>query len=468
MKDNSCKIFFSIFILLLSFSGFSQVTTITGSAAGAEGKIIRLVAPMDLITFVEKELTRDTVDATGQFTFSAPMKTPVLASLNIDFHRVELYLEPGKSYFIKCAPMNYKEITDMNPLIHSQSIQVEFINSDNDDLNFLTAQFNVMYNKFILDNFNALYRDRQKAKLDSFRVEIVTSFLETRNFYFATYIRYKLASLEQLAQVFSGPQIAKKYFMDSPILYENTEYMDFFNQFFSKYLTVTSKAIKFTDYPKIITTINSYPAMMRILEQDTILRKPQLRELVLLKGLMEMFNMPGYNQESILSLLETISKESKFPDNRVVAEDMNTFLTRLRKGTPAPPFTLYDRDKKAVSLKDFKGKPVLISFWTTYCQNCLTEMDLLKPVYDKYKDKISFISISADHQYQKMLYFIMMKKEYSWTFLHIGDQLQLLKDYDVQSYPLYVLVDSRGNIFKYPASLPGNGLESLLEMVISP
>jgi peroxiredoxin len=207
--------------------------------------------------------------------------------------------------------------------------------------------------------------------------------------------------------------------------------------------------------------------MMKALAQDSILKKPQLRELVMLKNLMEMFNMPGYNQESILSLLETISKESKFDGNKVVAEDMIKFLTHLRAGTPAPVFTLQDRYRKEESLQNLKGKPVLLNFWTTYCQGCLTEMDLLKPLYEKYKDKLNVVSISVDNSFEKMLYFITLKKDFTWTFLHIGDQLQLLKDYDVRTYPLFVLIDEQGKIVKYPADLPSNGLEATLDKMLS-
>lgn len=462
---NNIKIF--LLLLIIPASAFSQLTKISGIAPGAEGRIIRLVAPGDLITFVDKNISQADVDSAGKFTFSVELKTPLYVGFTIDFHRVDLYLEPGKTYIIKFVPMNYKITTEVNPLIQSQNIQIEKLSGDFDELNFLIQQFNVLYNNFLLKNFNALYRDRNKAKLDTFHTEIVTSFKDTKNFYFASYIRYKMAGLEQLAQVSGQPQIAKKYFMDSPVLYENTEYMDFFNQFFSKYLTVTSKATRFTDFPKMISTIGSYQNMMKTLAQDSVLKKPQLRELVMLKNLMEMFNMPGYNQESILSLLETISKETKFDGNKGIAEDMIEFLTHLRAGTPAPVFTLRDRYRENVSLKDFKGKIVLLNFWTTYCQGCLTEMDLLKPIYDKYKDKISFVSISADYQFEKMVYFVSMKKDFTWIFLHIGDQMQLLKDYDVRTYPLYVIIDEQGNINKYPADLPSSGLEATLDKLVS-
>ena len=94
-------------------------------------------------------------------------------------------------------------------------------------------------------------------------------------------------------------------------------------------------------------------------------------------------------------------------------------------------------------------------------------MDLLKPIFEKYKDKIWFVSISADNQFEKMVYFLTLKKDFDWIFLHIGDQIQVLKDYDVRTYPFYVLIDDKGKIMQYPAELPSTGLETTLEKIFS-
>jgi thioredoxin-related protein len=43
----------------------------------------------------------------------------------------------------------------------------------------------------------------------------------------------------------------------------------------------------------------------------------------------------------------------------------------------------------------------------------------------------------------------------------------VLKDYDVRSYPLFVLIDKEGQIFKYPAELPSKGLDAdLLKLLV--
>jgi thiol-disulfide isomerase/thioredoxin len=461
------KILQSILIIIFPFLGFAQPVTIRGSAPGAEGKRIEVIRFSDLITFREKTIAVTLVDSTGMFTTSFNIDQTIFVNLSIDFHRGGLFIQPSKSYDITIAPMNYNDIKEVNPFVQSAKLEIGFKVDDLGELNTQINSFNKLYDDFLLNNFNALYRDRNKVKLDTFRNQISNNFMDMNDPYLTNYIKYKIGSLVQLNQSMSQPQIGYVYFSEPAVLYENVEYMDFFNQFFAKYITATSRSLKFTDYQTILNGIDSYKKMMKALEADTILKKPQLRELVMLKGLMEMYNTTSFKQEKIVDLLKSVMVETKFPQNRQIAEKMISLLTKLRAGTPAYGFKLLDRTQKEVTLADFKGKPVVLNFWTTYCQACISEMDRMKQLYDKYSNQVSFISISADKDFKKMLYFINLKSDFVWNFLHVGDDYDLLKEYDVRSYPLFVLIDKDGNIVQCPAELPGSGLEAALQKLIN-
>lgn len=56
-------------------------------------------------------------------------------------------------------------------------------------------------------------------------------------------------------------------------------------------------------------------------------------------------------------------------------------------GKAAPTFTLVDLDGKKVSLADYKGHPVVLNFWATYCGPCKLEMPWFQDLQNKYKDK---------------------------------------------------------------------------------
>jgi thiol-disulfide isomerase/thioredoxin len=54
-------------------------------------------------------------------------------------------------------------------------------------------------------------------------------------------------------------------------------------------------------------------------------------------------------------------------------------------GKVAPAFTLVDLEGKKVSLADYKGHPVVLNFWATYCGPCKLEMPWFQDLESKYK-----------------------------------------------------------------------------------
>ena len=53
----------------------------------------------------------------------------------------------------------------------------------------------------------------------------------------------------------------------------------------------------------------------------------------------------------------------------------------LSPGDVPPPFTLRDLDGNDVSLADFRGRPVVIAFFSTWCSRCAEELEFLRDAF---------------------------------------------------------------------------------------
>jgi peroxiredoxin len=58
----------------------------------------------------------------------------------------------------------------------------------------------------------------------------------------------------------------------------------------------------------------------------------------------------------------------------------------LEVGDTAYDFTLNDLDGRPVRLSDFRGRPVVVNFWATWCAPCRLEMPVFQQLYEKHQD----------------------------------------------------------------------------------
>ena len=61
-------------------------------------------------------------------------------------------------------------------------------------------------------------------------------------------------------------------------------------------------------------------------------------------------------------------------------------LQPMKVGAPTPDFNLTTPEGKKISLKDFRGKIVLLNFWASWCVPCREEMPAMEKLYQEYKD----------------------------------------------------------------------------------
>jgi thiol-disulfide isomerase/thioredoxin len=73
--------------------------------------------------------------------------------------------------------------------------------------------------------------------------------------------------------------------------------------------------------------------------------------------------------------------------------------SNLIPGDPLPDYTAISADGSAVSVGEFKGSVVLLSFWATWCAECVDQLPRLQQLKDEYADGgLVLVSVSLDDQ----------------------------------------------------------------------
>jgi thiol-disulfide isomerase/thioredoxin len=322
------------------------------------------------------------------------------------------------------------------------------------------------WNKTIIDIYHPVI---EYHKLDSFRLAMNVHYKNVSNPYFLPWMNCSIASLQD-ATYNAEKSLFETYLLHKPVQYNNEQYMNFFNSFFKDYVYVHSMKKDGENIRSAINQFGTYDALMGALKTVRLLDADDtLRELVMLKGLYELYDNPAYVPRNILAIAEQTSTQSKIPEHRQIARNMIAQFTKLDVGTTAPAFTAIDRKGNSVSpLQDFHGKYVFLHFYTSWNAHALQEMKLLIDLQKKYGKKIAFVSISLDQDTAAYKKFLAANPKYNWTMLHYNFNEQLKEDYQLFAYPAYFIIDDQGKFFEAPAESPMGNLEYKLWRICNP
>ncbi len=114
-------------------------------------------------------------------------------------------------------------------------------------------------------------------------------------------------------------------------------------------------------------------------------------------------------------------------------------------GRLAPDFTLTDLEGNSVTLRDFRGKTVLINFWATWCPPCRAEMPEIEAIYQEYKSKdVVVIGVDLLEDADKVRKYVQ-QGGFNWVF--VFDTTGAVADnYAVTAIPTSFFLDEKGII----------------------
>lgn len=111
-------------------------------------------------------------------------------------------------------------------------------------------------------------------------------------------------------------------------------------------------------------------------------------------------------------------------------------------GKRAPNFTLKDIAGFEVNLSQYRGKPILLVFWATWCPHCRVEMPQINTLYKSFKESVLVFGINVEDENSRILKFI---SDYPMSFPILSDKNgDVSRLYNITSIPTLVFVDPDG------------------------
>jgi len=154
-------------------------------------------------------------------------------------------------------------------------------------------------------------------------------------------------------------------------------------------------------------------------------------------------------------------------DAKLVGEFPNYFLNASRHragdlaGKPAPELQLKSSGGKIIQLTSFRGKPVFLEFWATWCGPCVELMPELTKLYAETANKgLVWISVDSDEDSADAAKFIS-DQHIPWRNYHDEDG-SLGKAFQREGIPLGVLIDADGKVAFYESGYEISELRSAI------
>ena len=116
-----------------------------------------------------------------------------------------------------------------------------------------------------------------------------------------------------------------------------------------------------------------------------------------------------------------------------------------RIGELAPDFQLPNMEGQIIPLSDFRGEPVLVNFWASWCGPCRAEMPYIQEVYEGWLEQgLVVLTINQGESLSTVENF-MQSGNYSFPVL-LDTQGQVANQYGILGTPTTFFIDGDGII----------------------
>lgn len=461
----SMKKYILIILLFCSLNLFSQNISIKGKIESQRSKVkgqkslVRLMTYNDMLTCEQAVVYETSCDAEGNFVIKTDIDEITPAQIAVGLERVDLILKPNSEYEVV---ITIPQQDENSSYFERQSPTLKMIRVNDDELYYQYYKVETLVDDFVLENFNQLYKRRQKSLLDSLEVLINKELGAIKSDFVNDYLRYRRANIQMVLDGDDAKNVKDKYFDAQEILYHQPAYMSLFNEIFSDYLV----SRQFAPSDVLLNIRHGYDRFMTYLKsKDVFLAENKaLAELVVAWNLKRMFYEYPEERKYILDCLRAVGANTKEKENRGVVEDIIKQLERLSFNTEAPQFSLRDAEGEVVNLSDYKDDFVVLQFAGEVSPMTDFQFQQLNNISQYWPDNVKIITIVDDENFSDFKQMID-ENAYDWQLLNLGDDILLLEEYQIRTLPDYIVIIPGNKIGMAPASTPDQYLDYHLKRI---
>lgn len=116
-------------------------------------------------------------------------------------------------------------------------------------------------------------------------------------------------------------------------------------------------------------------------------------------------------------------------------------------GSKAPNFALRNAKGQIIQLKSFRGQPVLLNFWASWCIPCQSELPTIQHLYQSEGKRFTVLTVNLTAQEKNIQAPLTFLHQNHYTFPTLFDtQNKVASAYFVREYPTTFFIDPQGVI----------------------
>ena len=136
----------------------------------------------------------------------------------------------------------------------------------------------------------------------------------------------------------------------------------------------------------------------------------------------------------------------------------------------APDFTVYDMEGNAHQLSGYRGKPVVLNFWASWCGPCKAEMPDFEEAYQEYGEQIQFMMVNlTDGSAETVEVVADFIAAQGYTFpVFCDSDLNAVSTYGINAIPVSFFIDEEGYIVAgQQGMLTADALQQGIDMLLA-